>query len=99
MALPRDSSHFISRDKEDHVKVLSYNTESTALEAESKLRNVIRHNFSAARSAFLKFDPKQKRRVSLLDLRQVLAAEWNITMSDSEFEKFKACGPLPLCLL
>ena len=79
------------RDKEDHVKVLSYNTESTALEAESKLRNVIRHNFGAARSAFLKFDPKQKRRVSLLDLRHALAAEWNITMSDSEFEKFKVC--------
>ncbi len=62
--------------------MLSYERNSTALEAESKLRSVARSNFSLCRQAFAKLDPRHTNRISVSDLRYTMASEWGLVLTD-----------------
>ena len=67
---------------EDPGKTLSFSQTSTALEAESKLRGLVRTNRAGVRAAFAKGDPKNTRVISVANARRVLQDNWSIVMNE-----------------
>ncbi len=59
---------------------------STALDAMSKLRFLVRNRFAQTRQAFDKFS-NHSRQVTVASIRAVLASEFNIVLSEVEFAK------------